>query len=92
MLCFGVVGGRVGGAAFMDALELASNLANVGDARTLVLHPASTTHSRLTEADMQAAGISADMIRVSVGIEDIADIKADFGRGFKAAQRAAGAA
>jgi O-acetylhomoserine (thiol)-lyase len=92
MLCFGVVGGRVGGAAFMDSLELASNLANVGDARTLVLHPASTTHSRLTEADMQAAGISPDMIRVSVGIEDIADIKADFGRGLKAAQRAAGAA
>jgi len=92
MLCFGVVGGRRGGAAFIDSLELASNLANVGDSRTLVLHPASTTHSRLTEEDMQAAGISPDMIRVSVGIEDIVDIKADFARGFKAAQRVAGAA
>lgn len=92
MLCFGVVGGRAGGAAFIDSLQLASNLANVGDARTLVLHPASTTHSRLTVEDMQAAGISEDMIRVSVGIEDIADIKADFLRGFKAAQRSAGAA
>jgi O-acetylhomoserine (thiol)-lyase len=92
MLCFGVVGGRRAGAAFIDTLELASNLANVGDSRTLVLHPASTTHSRLTEEDMQAAGISPDMIRVSVGIEDIADIKADFARGFKAAQRVAGAA
>ncbi len=90
MLCFGVVGGRAGGAAFIDALQLASNLANVGDSRTLVLHPGSTTHSRLTKEDMVAAGISEDMIRVSVGIEDIKDIKADFTRGFKAASRIAG--
>ena len=87
MLTFGVIGGRPGGVAFMDALQLSSNLANVGDARTLVLHPASTTHSRLTVADMEAAGISEDMIQVSVGIEDIDDITADFQRGFKAAQR-----
>ncbi|MFT5503617.1 MAG: O-acetylhomoserine (thiol)-lyase [Gammaproteobacteria bacterium] len=90
MLCFGVTGGRAGGAAFIDSLQLASNLANVGDSRTLVLHPGSTTHSRLTLEDMKAAGISEDMIRVSVGLEDIADIKADFSRGFKAAQRVAG--
>ncbi len=90
MLCFGVVGGRAGGAAFINALQLASNLANVGDSRTLVLHPGSTTHSRLTKEDMVAAGISEDMIRVSVGIEDIKDIKADFMRGFKAASRIAG--
>ena len=90
MLCFGVVGGRAGGAAFINALQLASNLANVGDSRTLVLHPGSTTHSRLTPQDMVAAGISEDMIRVSVGIEDIKDIKADFARGFKAASRIAG--
>jgi O-acetylhomoserine (thiol)-lyase len=90
MLCFGVVGGRAGGAAFIDSLQLASNLANVGDSRTLVLHPGSTTHSRLTVEDMEAAGISEDMIRVSVGIEDISDIKADFARGFKAAERTAG--
>lgn len=90
MLCFGVVGGRAGGAAFINALQLASNLANVGDSRTLVLHPGSTTHSRLTPEDMVAAGISEDMIRVSVGIEDIKDIKADFARGFKAASRIAG--
>ncbi len=90
MLCFGVVGGRAGGAGFIDSLQLASNLANVGDSRTLVLHPGSTTHSRLTVEDMKAAGSSEDMIRVSVGIEDIADIKADFARGFKAAERVAG--
>ena len=92
MLCFGVTGGRPGGAAFIDSLQLASNLANVGDARTLVLHPATTTHSRLTVEDMKAAGISEDMVRVSVGIEDIADIEADFARGLKAAERVAGAA
>lgn len=89
MVCFGVVGGRAGGAAFIDALQLASNLANVGDSRTVVLHPGTTTHSRLTPKDMIAGGISEDLIRVSVGIEDISDIKADFTRGLRAAKRAA---
>lgn len=87
MLCFGVVGGRAGGAAFIDALQLASNLANVGDSRTLVLHPGSTTHSRLTVEAMAAAGISEDLIRVSVGLENIKDICNDFSIGLKAAQR-----
>jgi O-acetylhomoserine (thiol)-lyase len=89
MLCFGVVGGRAGGGAFIDSLKLASNLANVGDSRTLVLHPGSTTHSRLTHEAMAAAGISEDLIRVSVGIEGIKDIQADFANGLKAAQRVA---
>jgi O-acetylhomoserine (thiol)-lyase len=89
MLCFGVVGGREGGAAFIDALQLASNLANVGDSRTLVLHPGSTTHSRLTVEAMEAAGISEDLIRVSVGLENIKDICKDFSGGLKAAQRLA---
>ena len=87
MLCFGVVGGRDGGATFINALQLASNLANVGDSRTLVLHPGSTTHSRLSAQAMSDAGISEDMIRVSVGLEDIKDIKADFLTGLKSAQR-----
>jgi O-acetylhomoserine (thiol)-lyase len=87
ILCFGVVGGRAGGAAFIDSLELASNLANVGDSRTLVLHPGTTTHSRLSSEDMLAAGVSEDMIRVSAGIEDIIDIKADFAIGLLAAKR-----
>jgi len=89
MLCFGVIGGRAGGAAFINALQLASNLANVGDSRTLVLHPGSTTHSRLTPDAMVAAGISEDLIRVSVGIEGIKDIQVDFSKGLKAAQTAA---
>ena len=88
MVCFGIEGGRVAGAAFIDALQLGSNLANVGDSRTLVLHPGSTTHSRLSPEQMVAAGISEDMIRVSIGIEDIKDIKADFANGLRAAKRA----
>jgi len=89
MLCFGVVGGREGGAAFINRLQLASNLANVGDSRTLVLHPGSTTHSRLSPEAMHAAGISEDLIRVSVGLEDIVDIQNDFAQGLKAAQKQA---
>ncbi|NVK30264.1 MAG: O-acetylhomoserine aminocarboxypropyltransferase/cysteine synthase [Gammaproteobacteria bacterium] len=88
MLTFGIKGGRDAGAAFMDALQLATNLANVGDSRTLVLHPASTTHSRLDAQAMKAAGIGEDLIRVSVGIESIKDIQADFKQGLKAAAKA----
>jgi len=88
MLCFGVKGGREGGAAFINALKLASNLANVGDSRTLVLHPASTTHSRMDEEAMKAAGSSTDLIRVSVGIESVADIINDFKAGLKAVEKA----
>ena len=74
MLCFGVKGEREGGAVFINAVKLSSNLANVGDSRTLVLHPASTTHSRLDDEAMKASGTSPDLIRVSVGIESINDI------------------
>ena len=87
MLCFGVTGGRAGGAAFINSVSLASHLANVGDSRTLVLHPGSTTHSRLTKEAMAASGISEDLIRVSVGLEDIKDIIGDFKKGLKAASR-----
>jgi len=89
MLCFGVSGGRAGGAAFINSVQLSSHFANVGDSRTLVLHPGSTTHSRLDKAALEASGISEDLIRVSVGLEDIKDITADFSKGLKAAKRAA---
>ncbi len=92
ILSFGVKGGRNAGAAFMDALQLATNLANVGDSRTLVLHPGSTTHSRMDAEAMKAAGISEDLIRVSVGIESLRDIKGDFSRALKAAQKVEAAA
>lgn len=84
VLCFGVKGGKEACVKFLDALTLASHLANVGDAKTLVIHPASTTHEQLEEAEQTSSGVLPDMIRCSVGYEDIADIKADFEAGFKA--------
>lgn len=71
---FGVKGGREAGKTFIDSLQLASHLANVGDARTLVLHPGSTTHQQLTADQLIAAGIPEDLIRISVGLEDVDDI------------------
>jgi len=71
---FGVHGGRDGGAAFIESLQMISHLANIGDARTLVLHPASTTHQQLTDEQLVAAGVTADMVRISVGLEDLDDI------------------
>ena len=89
IIAFGVKGGREAGRAFIEAVQLSSHLANVGDAKTLVIHPASTTHSHIDADAMKAGGLSDDMIRLSVGLEDIADIKADFESGFKAARRVA---
>ena len=68
-------------------MQLASHLANVGDTRTLVIHPASATHSQMDEATLKFAGLSQDMIRLSVGLEDIEDIKNDFEIGFSAAKK-----
>jgi len=84
MLNFGVKGGdQAVGSKVVDSLRLASNLANVGDAKTLVIHPASTTHQQLTEEEQFASGVSPDLIRVSVGIEHIDDIIADFEEALK---------
>jgi O-acetylhomoserine (thiol)-lyase len=82
VLAFGVEGGTEGGQAFVENVALASHLANVGDAKTLVIHPASTTHQQLTEEEQKASGVEPDMVRVSVGIEHIDDIKADFEQAF----------
>ncbi len=71
---FGVAGGRAAGQAFIEALELCSHLANIGDTRTLVIHPASTTHRQLSDSALEAGGVSPDLIRISVGIEDADDI------------------
>ena len=70
-------------------MQIASHLANVGDAKTLVIHPASTTHSHISPEDMTAGGLSEDMIRLSVGLESVDDLKADFDRALKAAVKAA---
>ena len=86
VLSFGIKGGLEAGKKWINAVKLASNLANVGDAKTLVIHPASTTHSQLTEAEQRSAGLSPDGIRVSPGIEHIDDIQEDFQEAFAAAK------
>ncbi|KAJ7436793.1 Cys/Met metabolism PLP-dependent enzyme-domain-containing protein [Mycena galericulata] len=78
VLNFGVKGDAIQASKVVDLLKLASNLANLGDAKTLVIHPASTTHQQLSDAEQRATGVRPDLIRVSVGIEDISDIVADF--------------
>jgi O-acetylhomoserine (thiol)-lyase len=80
VFAFGVNGGREAGATFIEGVELASHLANVGDARTLVIHPGSTTHAQLDDDSLVAAGVSPDLIRISVGIEDADDICRDLDR------------
>ncbi len=77
MLTFGIKGGRAAGKKFIDSLELFSLVANVGDVRSLVIHPASTTHSQLDAEQLEAAGVSEDMVRLSVGLEDKDDLIAD---------------
>ncbi|SFV24768.1 O-acetylhomoserine aminocarboxypropyltransferase/cysteine synthase family protein [Micrococcus terreus] len=82
---FGVKGGREAGAQFIANLQLASHLANIGDAKTLVLHPASTTHQQLTPEQLEAGGVPEDLIRISVGIEDVEDILWDLDQALTAA-------
>ena len=83
---FGIKGGKEAGIKLIDHVKLASHLANLGDAKTLVIHPASTTHQQLTEAEQLATGVRPEYIRVSVGIEDIADICNDFDQALHASQ------
>jgi O-acetylhomoserine (thiol)-lyase len=77
LVAFGIEGGREAGRKFIDSLELFSHLANIGDAKSLAIHPATTTHSQLDEGELSDAGVTDDMVRLSVGIENIEDIKAD---------------
>ncbi len=83
---FGIRGGKEAGIKFINSTKLASHLANVGDAKTLVIHPASTTHQQLTVEEQAAAGVTAEYIRLSVGIEDVEDIRADLDQALKASQ------
>ena len=87
ILGFGIKGGRQAGIKFINNVKLASHLANVGDSKTLVIHPASTTHQQLTEAEQLAAGVTDDYIRVSAGTEHIDDIIADFKQALQKSQR-----
>lgn len=77
ILSFGVKGGREAGAAFLDRLQLITRLVNIGDAKSLATHPASTTHRQLNDEELKKAGVSADMVRLSIGIEHIEDLIAD---------------
>jgi O-acetylhomoserine (thiol)-lyase len=87
ILGFGIRGGQEAGIKFINSVKLASHLANVGDAKTLVIHPASTTHSQLTEKEQLETGVTPEYIRASVGIEDIADIREDFDQALRASQQ-----
>lgn len=87
MVVFGIKGGRKSGAAFIESLKMVSHVANVGDAKTLAIHPASTTHSQLDEKALKAAGVGEDLIRLSIGIEDYEDIIADFDGALKNAAK-----
>jgi O-acetylhomoserine (thiol)-lyase len=82
---------RDAGRRFIEALELCSHLANIGDTRTLVIHPASTTHRQLTDEQLAAGGVAADLVRISVGLEDFDDIVWDLDRGLAAAAKGAAA-
>lgn len=84
VLSFGVKGGEKAGITWVDNLKLTSNLANVGDAKTLAIHPASTTHEQLSEEEQTASGVTQDLIRISAGIEHIDDILEDFQQAFEA--------
>ena len=82
MVVFGIKGGLDAGRKFVDSLKLFSHLANVGDAKSLVIHPASTTHSQLSEEQQKAGGLTPDLVRLSVGLENIEDIKSDLDQAF----------
>jgi O-acetylhomoserine (thiol)-lyase len=88
IIAFGIAGGAEAGRTFIEGLELFSHLANVGDVRSLAIHPASTTHSQLTEAEQITTGVTPDLVRLSVGLESIEDILADLDAGFRAAKGA----
>ncbi len=88
LIGFGIRGGREAGIRFINNVKLASHLANIGDAKTLVIHPASTTHSQLSEAEQAQTGVTPEFIRLSVGIEDLEDIKEDLDQALKASQKA----
>ncbi|HUT95011.1 MAG TPA: O-acetylhomoserine aminocarboxypropyltransferase/cysteine synthase family protein [Thermoguttaceae bacterium] len=86
ILGFGIRGGRKAAEKFIESVKMASHLANIGDAKTLVIHPASTTHSQQTPEELEKAGISEDYVRLSVGLEDIEDIRADLDQALQASQ------
>ena len=92
IIACGIKGGRDAGRGFIENVQVASHLANVGDAKTLVIHPGSTTHSHITPDAMKAAGLTDDLVRISVGLEDFEDLADDFNAALRIAGKVAGAA
>jgi O-acetylhomoserine (thiol)-lyase len=86
ILTFGIKGGLNAGRRFIERLQLFSHLANVGDAKSLVIHPASTTHQQLSEEEQRAAGVLPEMIRLSIGLEDVDDLLWDLDQALRASQ------
>ena len=87
MVVFGIKGGAAAGATFINSLKLLSHLANVGDAKSLAIHPATTTHSQLNETQQRAGGITPELVRLSVGLEHSDDILADIDQALAAARK-----
>jgi O-acetylhomoserine (thiol)-lyase len=87
ILGFGIEGGLDAGKKFINSVKLFSHLANIGDAKSLVIHPSSTTHQQLTAEEQAATGVTQDYVRLSIGIEDVEDIKADIDQALKASQK-----
>jgi O-acetylhomoserine (thiol)-lyase len=87
IVSFGIKGGRPAGRKFIEALRMVSHLANVGDAKTLVIHPASTPHQQMDAAQLKAAGIGEELVRLSIGIEAAADIIDDLGQALRVSQK-----
>ena len=85
-MSFEIKGGKAAGMKFVEGLQMFRHVANIGDVRSLVIHPASTTHSQLTAAEQLTAGVTPGLVRLSVGLENINDIKADLEGGFAAAK------
>jgi O-acetylhomoserine (thiol)-lyase len=83
---FGIKGGKPAGIKLINSVKLASHLANIGDAKTLIIHPASTTHSQLTETEQKETGVTPEYVRLSIGIEDLDDIIADLDQALRASQ------
>jgi O-acetylhomoserine (thiol)-lyase len=88
ILTFGIKGGKEAGSRFIEGLELFSHLANVGDVRSLAIHPATTTHSQLTEEEQVTTGVTPDLVRLCIGLETLSDIFTDLDAGFRAAKGA----
>ena len=89
MVTFGLASGYDAAKTLCEETELAQFLANIGDAKTLIIHPASTTHAQLSEEEQRASGVTPDLIRLSVGIEDVEDIIGDLDRSIEVAERQA---